>query len=73
MTIACFKIYDTAVLLAGGGNMSTSSMVLVSFIYQEAFTKWNMGYASAAAIILFLIVLLVTLFQFKNESKYTND
>lgn len=53
--------------------MSTSSMVLVSFIYQEAFTKWNMGYASAAAIILFLIVLLVTLFQFKNESKYTND
>lgn len=73
MTISCFKIYDTAVLLAGGGNMSTSSMVLVSFIYQEAFTKWNMGYASAAAIVLFLIVLLVTLFQFKNESKYTND
>ena len=48
-------------------------MVLGSFIYQVAFTIWNMGYASAAAIILFLIVLLVTLFQFKNESKYTND
>ena len=73
MTIGCFKIYDTAVLLAGGSNMSTSAMVLVSFIYQEAFTKWNMGYASAAAIILFLIVLAVTLFQFKNESKYAND
>lgn len=73
MTIGCFKIYDTAVLLAGGGNMSTSSMVLVSFIYQEAFTKWNMGYASAAAIILFLIVLVVTIYQFKNESKYAND
>ena len=73
MTIGCFKIYDTAVLLAGGSNMSTSAMVLVSFIYQEAFTKWNMGYASAAAIILFLIVLAVTLFQFKNESKYANE
>lgn len=73
MTIGCFKIYDTAVLLAGGSNMSTSAMVLVAFIYQEAFTKWNMGYASAAAIILFLIVLAVTLFQFKNESKYAND
>ena len=73
LTIACFKIYDTAVLLAGGSNMSTSSMVLVAFIYQEAFTKWNMGYASAAAIVLFLIVLAVTLFQFKNESKYAND
>lgn len=73
MTIGCFKIYDTAVLLAGGSNMSTSAMVLVAFIYQEAFAKWNMGYASAAAIILFLIVLAVTLFQFKNESKYAND
>lgn len=73
MTIACFKVYDTAVLLAGGGNLSTSAMVLVSFIYQEAFVKWNTGYACAAAIILFLIVLAVTLFQFKNESKFAND
>ncbi len=73
MTIGCFKIYDTAVLLAGGSNMSTSAMVLVAFIYQEAFGKWNMGYASAAAFVLFLIVLAVTLYQFKNESKYAND
>ena len=60
MTIACFKIYDTAVLLAGGGNMSTSSMVLVSFIYQEAFTHYDMGYASAMAWFLLLIVMSIT-------------
>lgn len=73
LTISCFKIYDTAVLLSGTNNMSTSSMVLVSFIYSKAFTNWDLGYASAAAICLFLIVLVVTLIQFKNESKFSND
>lgn len=73
LTIGCFKIYDTAVLLSGTNNMSTSSMVLVSFIYSKAFTNWDLGYASAAAICLFLIVLAVTLVQFKNESKFSND
>ncbi len=73
LTIACFKIYDTAVLLSGTNNMSTSSMVLVSFIYSKAFVNWDLGYASAAAICLFLIVLAVTLIQFKNESKFAND
>lgn len=73
LTISCFKIYDTAVLLSGTNNMSTSSMVLVSFIYSKAFVNWDLGYASAAAICLFLIVLVVTLIQFKNESKFSND
>ena len=57
----------------GANNMSTSSMVLVSFIYSKAFVNWDLGYASAAAICLFLIVLVVTLVQFKNESKFAND
>ncbi|MCR4923186.1 MAG: sugar ABC transporter permease, partial [Lachnospiraceae bacterium] len=43
MTISCFKIYDTAVLLAGSSNLSTSAMVLVSFIYNQAFGNWKLG------------------------------
>ncbi len=73
MTINCFKIYDTAVMLNGSSDMSTSSMVLVSFIYNKAFGAWELGYASAAAIVLFAIVLVITLFQFKNEGKFAND
>lgn len=73
MTIGCFKIYDIAVLLSGSTSLSTSSMVLVSFIYSKAFVNWDLGYASAAAIVLFLIVLSATLFQFKQESRYSND
>ena len=69
MTIGCFKIYDTAVLLAGGSNMSTSAMVLVSFIYQEAFTNLNLGYASAIAILLFLLMVLMSLINLRFISK----
>jgi len=70
-----FQVFQEALVMSknGKGDPAGSLLFYNLHIYQEAFTKWNMGYASAAAIILFLIVLLVTLFQFKNESKYTND
>ncbi|MDE5597687.1 MAG: sugar ABC transporter permease, partial [Lachnospiraceae bacterium] len=69
LTINCFKVYDIAVMLAGGsdGKLSTSATVLVYYIYQNAFNYWNLGYSSAIAMVLFLIVLVVTLIQFRYE------
>lgn len=74
LTINCFKVYDIVYMLAGGSNgiLNTSSIVLVYHIYEEAFVNWNLGYASAVAVVLFLIVLAVTLIQFKGEKKYAN-
>ena len=72
LTINCFKVYDIVYMLAGGSNgvLSKSAMVLVYHIYEEAFRNWNLGYASAVAMILFLMVLAVTLVQFRGEKKY---
>ena len=71
LTINCFKVYD---MLAGGssGVLNESAIVLVYHIYEEAFRNWNLGYASAAAMVLFLIVLAITLVQFRGEKKYSN-
>lgn len=71
LTINCFKVYDIAVMLAGGsdGKLSTSATVLVYYIYQNAFNYWDLGYSSAIAMVLFLIVLVVTLIQFRYEKK----
>lgn len=71
LTINCFKVYDIAVMLAGGGDgkLSTSATVLVYYIYQNAFNYWDLGYSSAIAMVLFIIVLVVTLIQFKYEKK----
>lgn len=74
LTINCFKVYDVVYMLAGGSNgvLNSSAMVLVYHIYEEAFRNWNLGYASAVAMVLFLMVLAVTLVQFYGEKKYVN-
>ena len=74
LTINCFKVYDVVYMLAGGSNgvLNKSAIVLVYHIYEEAFRNWNLGYASAVAMVLFLMVLAVTLIQFRGEKKYAN-
>ena len=75
LTINCFKVFDIVYMLAGGSNgiVNTSAIVLVSHIYEEAFGNWKLGYSSAVAMILFFLVLIVTIIQFKGEKKYAND
>lgn len=69
LTIQCFKVFDLIYVMTGGGP-GRSTNVLVNFIYNSAFVKFEFGYASAAAIILFAIVLVVTLIQFRGEKKF---
>jgi multiple sugar transport system permease protein len=72
LTINCFKVYDIAIMLAGGGSgeLTTSSTVLVYYIYQKAFVDWKLGYSSAVAMVLFVLVFIVTMIQFKGQKKY---
>ncbi len=71
LTINCFKVYDIAIMLAGGGSgeLTTSATVLVYYIYQKAFIDWDLGYSSAVAMVLFVIVLIVTIIQFVGQAK----
>lgn len=67
-TIDGFKILAPMQLITQGGPMySTMSVVLE--LYNEGFEKYNMGYASAIAFILFSIILIVTLFQLKMQGE----
>lgn len=71
LTINCFKVYDIAIMLAGGGSgeLTTSATVLVYYIYQKAFIDWDLGYSSAVAMVLFIMVLVVTIIQFRGQAK----
>lgn len=75
LTINCFKVYDIVYMLAGGSNgvVNQSAIVLVYYIYEEAFRNWKLGTASAASLVLFVIVLIITLIQFRGEKNYAND
>ena len=75
LTINCFKVFDIATLLAGGdkNTLTESSTVLVHYIYQQAFVNWEFGYSSAVAMVLFVLVLVVTIIQFRGEAKFANS
>jgi multiple sugar transport system permease protein len=62
-TAAQLQLFGQAQLLTAGGP-SGASRPVVLFIYEAAFIRWELGYAAAAAEMLFLLVLAVTLFQY---------
>ncbi len=68
LTIQCFKVYDIVYMVTQAGP-GTATLVLVYDIYNKAFISWNLGSASAVAMVLFALVLAVTLIQFKAEQQ----
>ena len=69
-----FKAFDLIYIFAGRGNASATLVdglrTLVYGIYRSAFTDWRMGYASAKAVLLFIMILAVTLIQFWAQKKW---
>ena len=57
--IASLKIFDQIYLItAGGPNYATRSAI--EFIYDTGFTSQRVGYASAASLVLFVVILIVS-------------
>lgn len=69
LTINSFKTFDLIFALTEGGP-GTATTLLSMYIYNESFVYWHYGTASAAAIILFLIVGTATILQFRIEKKF---
>ncbi len=72
-TIVSFQVFTQIYLMTGppvGGPMGTTK-VIVYYLFEKGFDAGgNMGYASAVALILFLIILSLTLFQRKIVEKH---
>jgi multiple sugar transport system permease protein len=62
--IGSFQVYQTVVLTTGGSPAGATT-VIVFELYRNAFEFFNMGYAAAMAVVLFLVIFLLTLLQFK--------
>jgi len=62
-TAAQLQMFGQSQLLTAGGP-SGASRTAVLFLFETAFGQWELGYASAAAEVLFLIILAVTVTQY---------
>lgn len=70
-----FRVFDLVFVMTGGqdgGGPSGSTSVMVFRIYQDAFTHFRMGYAAAQSTILLLIVLAITVLNYRGQKKWVN-
>jgi multiple sugar transport system permease protein len=67
--IGAFQVFTQAYVMTHGGPQF-STLFYILYLYQNAFEDFKMGYASALAWVLFLIILGVTLLQFKVANRW---
>ena len=67
--VQAFQEFNGPYIITQGGPLK-STYLLPLYIYEEAFKKFNMGYASAIAWVLFLIIMVLTLVAFWSSKKW---
>ena len=66
--IGYFQLFsEPYVMTAGGPLRATTSVVLM--MYEEGFRWWRMGYAASIAFVLFIVILIATLIQFRLQKE----
>jgi multiple sugar transport system permease protein len=63
------QVFAQIQILTGGGP-SNATNVLVFYFYQQAFGNHDFGYGSALAVVLFVIILLLTLLQWRMRRRW---
>ena len=58
-TVAAFGVFDIAVSVAGMPSPNYAAHTIVAHLYDYAFIRFDMGYASAVAVILFLMTFVL--------------
>ena len=68
-TVQAFQEFNGPYIITQGGPLK-STYLLPLYIYDEAFKSFDMGYASAIAWVLFVIIMVLTLVAFWSSKKW---
>ncbi|MCB5229143.1 MAG: sugar ABC transporter permease [Candidatus Cloacimonetes bacterium] len=66
-TITSFQAFSQVYLMTDKGGPLNTTKLIVYYIYERGFDALDMGYASAVALFLFIILLLLTILQRRLE------
>ncbi len=69
--IGSFQVFDQAYVMTGGGP-GRASYTMVFHVFRLAFQQFTFGKSSAAAVILFILILIVTAFQFYAQKRWVH-
>jgi multiple sugar transport system permease protein len=66
--IGYFQLFAEPYVMTQGGPLN-STLSIVLYMYQEGFRWWNIGYSVSIAFVLFIIILIGTIIQFRYEKR----
>lgn len=69
--IAVFKLF-TSINVMTYSQITKDNTSIVSRVVEEAFTHYNFGYASSESLILFIIIMAITIFNFIGQKKWVH-
>jgi multiple sugar transport system permease protein len=69
--ISAFQIFDPIYVMTLGGPAG-ATQTIGYYIYANAFKRYELGYASAMAVVLFAIVMFITMIQWIGQKKWVN-
>jgi multiple sugar transport system permease protein len=58
--------------MASSGGPNYSAATVVFYLYEKAFTNGQLGYGSAIAVILAVIIFMITALNFWGQNKWVN-
>lgn len=67
--INSFQVFSVAYIITGGGPLN-STLFYMLYIFRQGFEYFHMGYASALAVILFLIIVILTILVVKSAKSW---
>ncbi len=70
--IGSFQVFDSVYIMTSGGPLYRTETV-VTLIYDFAFVRLKMGYASAMSICLFIVIVVLSMFSLNRTGKSTDE
>jgi multiple sugar transport system permease protein len=69
--ISSFQVFESAYVMTGGGPVNATNTIVL-YIYQNGFQYFKMGYASALAWGLFVVIFTLTLLQMRLQRTWVH-
>ncbi|MGC4154166.1 MAG: sugar ABC transporter permease [Propionicimonas sp.] len=70
--IGAFQIFDPMYIMTNGGP-GDATRSIVQYLYEQAFKAFDVGYGAVVAIIVFVVIVVVTLIQFRLSRKWVSE
>jgi multiple sugar transport system permease protein len=71
--LGAFQIFDPMQIITPNGGPDDSTLTIVMYLYQTGFRRFTVGYAAAVSILMFVVMMAVTLLQFRLSKRWVHE